>query len=88
MRKKYCTLHNKTVYAKICLDCGKLREAENMETGETRFYCSNLYEKVTFIGPHTDKWRKRMGQKPESLPLGRMERYLYDLLEIAAYSKK
>jgi hypothetical protein len=24
MRKKFCTLHNKTVYAKICLECGKL----------------------------------------------------------------
>ena len=28
MRKKYCKLLNKAVYAKTCIECGKLRETE------------------------------------------------------------
>jgi len=88
MRQKYCTLRNKVVYARVCLECGELAEAENVETGETRFYCPNLYEKVTFIGSHTDKVRKRFNENPENLRVGEMERYLYTQLDIAAHSEK
>lgn len=86
MRKKYCTLRNKTVYAKICLDCGKLREVENVKTKETRWYCENLYEKVVFKGPNTET--KRLGRELSNLAVGEMERYLYDHWDIETYSKK
>ena len=87
MRKKYCTFLNKTVYAKICIDCGKLTPTEKpirkagYETDGLE--CDHLFEKVVFKGP--DKWRKRSGQALEP-PVGTMEKYQYRKDEITRYS--
>ncbi|OGW53634.1 MAG: hypothetical protein A2Y81_06540 [Nitrospirae bacterium RBG_13_43_8] len=85
MRQKYCELLGKVIYAKRCLECGNLKEVGDVETKEARWYCEHLFEKVTFIGPHTNKWRKRFGQDSEHLPVGGMEKYRYVESEIKAY---
>ena len=106
MRKKYCTRLDKTVYAKICIECGKLAQTEQPirkigpvftrnENGvgtlmlvaeyETEGWeCEHLFEKVVFKGPHTDKWRKRLGQTPEPA-VGTMLKYQYEKGEITSY---
>ena len=87
MRQKYCTLNNKVVYAKVCLECGNLVEVCDVKTKESKWYCPSLNEKVTFLGSHTNKWRKRFNQNPENLRVGEMEPYMYNRFEIAAYSE-
>jgi hypothetical protein len=87
MRKKYCTRLNKTVFAKTCMDCGKLTPTKQpikkagYETGG--WECDYLFEKVVFKGP--DKWRKRFGLVLEP-PVGTMIKYQYREDEITTYS--
>jgi hypothetical protein len=88
MRKKYCTLLNKTVYAKTCIDCGRLTPTEQpikLAAGyETKGWeCEHLFEKVVFKG-HTNQWRKSSGRIEP--PVGTMEKYQYRELEISLYS--
>lgn len=49
MRKKHCVMHERTVHAGVCYECGLL--VKRVE-GENIFWeCPNLLEKVVFVGP-------------------------------------
>lgn len=78
MRYKFCDIDKKRTYLELCQNCRQgLKLTETVEKGMKIYDCPELFEKVTFIGPHTDKWRQRFGQGPEP-PVGTIEKARYE----------
>ena len=78
MRCKFCDITGKRTYLDLCQECGKLTATEHDDMHVLT--CPHLYERVTFIGPYTDKWRQRFGKGPEP-PVGTEEKAYFDLTQ-------
>jgi hypothetical protein len=88
MRKKYCTLKGKAVYAGICLDCGRLGEAQSGKLEEKIWDCEHLFEKLVFVGATTSSRRRWLLGVEEKLALGKMVKYSYPEYEIRNYARQ
>ena len=74
MKKKFCGLYNKVVYAEKCLECGKLQEVDG-ELEAILWDCEHLFLKSVYVGPTTDQEIRKADR--DNMPVGAMRKYQY-----------